>query len=81
MPVLGLFLVVCVAEVKYFNYLRAHGTHQGTEICEDSEAVQNLHQNWCSLVRAAEGLYQAGMDVGLTVPAAQHEQKNQTSVF
>lgn len=35
-PVWGLFLIVCVAEVKYLKYLRTCGTHQRTGICEDA---------------------------------------------
>lgn len=42
MAVLGPFLIVCGAAVKY---LRTHGTHQRTGIYEDAEAIgiQNLY--------------------------------------
>lgn len=68
--------VVCVAEVKYFKYLRARGTHR-------EQASVEFHKvcRASSLVRAAEGLYQTGMLAGLSSShgaAAQHEQ-NHTS--
>lgn len=39
MPVSGLFLIVCVTEVKCLKCLRTHGTHQRTGLCEDAGAV------------------------------------------